>query len=65
MQRIGIYVSNQLMTNQTLRERFKIAEHNASMASRIINDILEAQLIKDFDPENVSRNNRKYVPIWA
>ena len=59
------YVSNQLMTNHTLRERFKIAEHNASIASRIINDTLEAQLIKDYDPENVSRKYRKYVPIWA
>lgn len=59
------YVSNELMTNQTLRERFKIAEHNASIASRIINDTVEAQLIKDYDPENISRKYRKYIPIWA
>lgn len=36
------YVSNEKMTNQTLRERFKIEEKNASIASRIIREAIEA-----------------------
>lgn len=53
------------MTNQTLRERFKIAGENAAMVSRIIKDTVEAGLIKEDDPENKSRKFVRYVPSWA
>lgn len=59
------YVTNNLMSNQTLRQRFKIADENAAMVSRIIKDTLEAGLIKEVDPENKSRKFVKYLPIWA
>ncbi len=59
------YVSNQMMTNQSLRERFEIAEHNSAIASRIISDTVDVGLIKEYDPANSSRKFRKYVPIWA
>ncbi len=59
------YVSNQKMTNQTLRERFKIEEQNAAIASRIIKDTKEADLIKDEDPSNKSRKFPSYIPFWA
>jgi ATP-dependent DNA helicase RecG len=59
------YVTNEKMTNQTLRERFKIADENAAMVSRIIKDTLEAGFIKEDDPENKSRKFVKYVPAWA
>lgn len=59
------YVSNECMTNSSLRDRFKIAESNYSMASRIIADTIEANLIKDYDPENNSKKYKKYIPIWA
>jgi predicted HTH transcriptional regulator len=59
------YVSNEKMTNQTLRERFKIDERNAAIASRIISDTKEANLIKDEDPNNKSFKFAKYVPFWA
>jgi predicted HTH transcriptional regulator len=41
------YVSNEKMTNQSLRERFKIENHNYSIASRIIRDAIDEKLIKD------------------
>ncbi len=59
------YVSNEKMTNQSLRKRFQIAEHNYSIASRIIRDTLQSKLIKEDDPESNSRKFVKYVPFWA
>lgn len=59
------YVMTEKMTNQTLRERFKIADENAAMVSRIIKDTFEAKLIKEEDPDNKSRKYVKYIPIWA
>jgi len=59
------YVSNEKMTNQSLRERFKIEDRNYSIASRIIADTIKAGLIKDYDPGNTSKRHAKYIPIWA
>ncbi|MBS1681337.1 MAG: putative DNA binding domain-containing protein [Bacteroidetes bacterium] len=59
------YVSGEFMTNQTVRERFEIDEHNAANASRIISDTIEKRLVKDSDPENKSRKHVKYIPYWA
>lgn len=59
------YVSNDQMTNSSLRERFSIKDENYSMASRIIADTISEGLIKPYDPENTSRKHAKYVPFWA
>ncbi len=59
------YVSNDKMTNQTLRERFQIEEQNSAIASRIIKETVKAGLIKEEDPESNSRKHRKYIPFWA
>jgi predicted HTH transcriptional regulator len=59
------YVMNEKMSNTSLRERFKIADENAAMVSRIIKDTYEAGLIKEEDPESNSRKFVKYIPIWA
>lgn len=59
------YVSNDKMTNQSLRDRFKIEDQNAAIASRIIKDALEDGVIKLEDPENKSRKYTKYIPYWA
>ncbi|MCB9201946.1 MAG: putative DNA binding domain-containing protein [Flavobacteriales bacterium] len=58
------YVSNEKMTNQTLRERFNIEEKNLSIASRIIADTIEAGLIKIENPESNSKKHRSYIPYW-
>jgi ATP-dependent DNA helicase RecG len=59
------YVSSEHMTNQSLRDRFGIAEKNYPMVSRIISDTIAEGLIKDYDPENRSRKYAKYIPFWA
>jgi ATP-dependent DNA helicase RecG len=61
------YVSNEKMSNQSLRERFKLDDTRAKMStvSQTIAAALEQQLIKPDDPENVSKRYAKYVPFWA
>ena len=58
-------VSNKRMTNSTLRERFKIPEQDYPIASRIIRDTIDANLVKPEDPESKSRKHARYVPFWA
>lgn len=59
------YVSNQQMTNASLRKRFSISAQNAAIASRIIAETLEEGLVKSADPENRSRKHATYIPFWA
>lgn len=59
------YVSNEKMTNQSLRERFKIEGQNIAIASRIIRDSVESKLIKEDNPESKSRKYASYLPFWA
>ena len=59
------YVSNEKMTNQSLRDRFKIEDKNSAIASRIIKDSLEEKLIKEDDPESKSRKYASYLPFWG
>lgn len=59
------YVSNEKMTNQSLRDRFSIEDKNYSIASRIIRDALEDGVIKEDDPSNKSRKYASYIPFWA
>lgn len=59
------YVTNEKMTNTSLRKRFEISEANASMASRIIKDTTIANLIKEDNPDNTSKKFIRYIPIWA
>lgn len=59
------YVSNDKMTNQSLRDRFKIEDKNAAIASRIIKEALITKVIKEDDPESNSRKYKKYIPFWA
>lgn len=60
-----LHVSNKVMTNTTLRERFKIPEQDYPVASRIIREAVTSKLIKLEDPESKSRKHAKYVPFWA
>lgn len=59
------WVSNDFMTNQSLRGRFNIESHNHSIASRLIRDALEENVIKEADSDNKSRKFAKYLPFWA
>lgn len=59
------YVSNEVMTNESLRERFQIKQSNYPQASRIIADAIEAGMIKLSDPESKSKKQSSYIPFWA
>ncbi len=59
------YVSNEKMTNQSLRDRFKIEVQNSSIASRIIKETIDEGLVKDDDPNSKSRKYASYIPFWA
>jgi predicted HTH transcriptional regulator len=58
------YVTRQPMTNRSVRERFGIAEKNASAASRLLNEALAADLIVVEDVSAGTRA-RTYLPYWA
>lgn len=58
------YVERDPMTNSSLRERFGIAEKNSAIASRIIRDALEDEVIKPYDPAQ-GKKYAKYLPFWA
>lgn len=59
------YVSNEQMTNQTLRERFGLPANKAESVSRTIRDAVEQNKIKIADPEQSSLRYRSYIPYWA
>jgi ATP-dependent DNA helicase RecG len=59
------YVSNQKMTNQSLRERFKLPSDRAERVSSIIRDTIDKGYVKLDDPGNTSKRYAKYVPFWA
>jgi len=49
------------MTNQSLRQRFKIKDKNYAIASRLIASAIESGVIKEDGPENKSRKYAKYT----
>lgn len=59
------YVMNQLMTNQSLRDRFKLPENKSATVSQVIAETVEAHLIKLDDTATVSRRYARYLPFWA
>jgi ATP-dependent DNA helicase RecG len=59
------YLHNQKMTNQSLRERFKLPENKGNTISQVIADTVGAGLIKSDDSENRSKRYAKYAPYWT
>jgi predicted HTH transcriptional regulator len=59
------YVLHQKMTNQTLRERFKLPEEKNVLVSQIIAATLDAGKIKQADPAQSAPRYRSYLPFWA
>ena len=58
------YVTNQLINNRSVRERFDIAENRTPRASKLLKEAIDARLIVVRDPEAGTRN-RSYIPWWA
>ena len=59
------YVMNEQMTNQSLRERFKLPQNKSATVSQIIAATMESGKIKLADTAQKSTRYRRYVPFWA
>jgi ATP-dependent DNA helicase RecG len=60
-----MYVSNQRMSNQSLRERFGVSEAKMATVSLVIGATKDAGLIKADDSETSSTRYARYLPYWA
>lgn len=60
-----MYVSNQRMSNQSLRERFGLPESKAATVSLVIGAAKEAGAIKADESETSSTRYARYLPFWA
>lgn len=60
-----MYVSNQRMSNQSLRQRFGLPESKAATVSLVIGAAKEAGLIKADESETSSTRYARYLPFWA
>lgn len=60
-----MYVSNQRMSNQSLRERFGLPESKAATVSLVIGAAKESGLIKADESETSSTRYARYLPFWA
>lgn len=59
------WVMKERMTNQSLRERFKLPESKVTIASQILAATQEAGLIKPDEKAGSSRKFARYLPYWA
>lgn len=59
------YLSENPMTNKSLRERLQMPEKHRPMVSALIQQAIEGGFIKPSDPENRSRKYAEYLPAWA
>jgi ATP-dependent DNA helicase RecG len=59
------WVMRERMTNQSLRERFKLPDSKASVSSQIIGAATEQGLIKADETVGASRKYARYLPYWA
>lgn len=60
-----MYVTNQRMSNQSLRERFGVPESKAATVSLVIGAAKEAGLIRLDESESTSTRYARYLPFWA
>ena len=58
------HVQRQRTTNASLRTRFRIAEKNKAIVSRLIKDAVDAGVIHVLDP-TVGARAMSYVPFWV
>jgi ATP-dependent DNA helicase RecG len=59
------WVMSERMTNQSMRERFKLPEKKSAVISQIISATIEADLIKLDEQVGASRKYARYLPFWA
>ncbi|SMH59162.1 MULTISPECIES: ATP-binding protein [Cyanophyceae] len=59
------YVSNNKMSNTTLKERFKLGRTKTATVSHVIRATKDAGLIKQDTSESDSTRYARYLPFWA
>jgi ATP-dependent DNA helicase RecG len=59
------WVMSERMTNQSLRERFRLPENKAATISQVISATIETGLVKPDEQVGGSRKFARYVPFWA
>lgn len=59
------YLSNNKMSNQTLRDRFRLNKSKVATVSIVIGNAKEEGLIKQDESESTSTRYARYLPFWA
>lgn len=59
------WVMSGKMTNQSLRERFRLPESKSAIVSQVISATIEMGLIKADEKVGASRKYARYLPFWA
>ncbi|MBV8819324.1 MAG: putative DNA binding domain-containing protein [Acidobacteriaceae bacterium] len=59
------WVMSERMTNQSLRERFKLGESKSAVISQIIAAAIESGVVKPDEVVGSSRKFARYLPFWA
>lgn len=59
------WVMSERMTNQTLRERFRLPESKSAIISQIISATIEVGYVKPDEKVGGSRKFARYLPFWA
>jgi ATP-dependent DNA helicase RecG len=59
------YILSEQMTNQSLRQRFKLPESKSATVSQIITATMKSGKIKRPDTAQKSPRYRSYIPFWA
>lgn len=59
------YIAEKKMTNESLRNRLGIKKSSYTMASKIIKDSIESNLIKPYGVETSAGKGASYLPFWA
>ena len=64
MQACLAYVNYEAVSNGDIRKLFGLSDKEMAKASRLIQNTIDAGLIKPVDPETAPRY-KKYIPYWA
>lgn len=59
------YMSNEMLTNQSLRQRLQVDEKNYALISRLIKEAVSIGLIKIGTPDGTNRRDIGYIPSWG
>ena len=59
------WVASERMTNQTLRERFRLPEGKSAVVSQVISAAIESGKVKADEAVGSSRKFARYLPFWA